>query len=172
MQNLNTSCYYCGNPAPKILKATKAKKYNWRTFGIDHIIAALNKRGWSADFDVIQDQPYIACDICHKEYSIICINSTNCKCKEFVYTLLKITYLDRAAYPDIEKFMSENGIENLDLKEKLIVLTHTKTAKITQLHILFDKYYAALIEDNKEGYQIIEMFFTRKNLSGGNFLGE
>jgi len=168
------SCFYCGNPNPEVEKGSRSGKEGRSIAGLNHFLSFLKENWWSRDYETIKGPFHVKCSICDKSYSITCIDQYNCKCKDFVESLLRNTSLFENEHPDIRNFMQENNIVPEMLLKYLIAVTVTKTGKHSVIHILFDKYYVVLERSQNEGinsYSIVEMYFTEKNLRGGNFLG-
>ena len=165
------SCFYCGNPTPRIGKKSSSKEISTVLAGLRWFFSFQSNKGSFQTTVLTQSPDFVHCDYCGKEYHILCDGDILQKCKEFVRKILSGVKLEEIRNQDIVKFMSNESIQPLDILDGLRALVELKNMIRVQFSIIFKSYFLTLIKDSSGRPQLEDIGFLESEIGGGNFLG-
>ena len=140
-----------------------------KEFGLKYLINANKETDNLNEFEFIQSSKTIFCEGCDKVCLLFCGLPVFDKCKSFAESILNKTYYDDTKYPDVKRFLQNEGIVTGNMIKNLIAVTGVKIDETLQFHILFDKFYATIIKKTNGKNVIVDISYLERHLEGGDF---
>jgi hypothetical protein len=170
--DIHIPCPYCGNPNLNITINDKKGRKILTEIGVKLHISASKSTGNSNVSRFIQSSKTIICDACNKECILFCGLIVFGICNDFAFSILNKTHYNPTKYPDIKKFMDNEGILPETMFEKVIAVAGVKIKKMIYYHILFDQFYATLARKTEGEFEIVDISYLEKHIGGGNFIAQ